>query len=64
MVPSPLDVTSGKVGKLNLVLSSLVVLLLLLRHEKSLSDSIADETVGLLSFLGYQAPQNSTAMGI
>ena len=63
MVPSPLDVTSGKVGKLNLVLSSLVVLLLLLRHEKSLSNGVADETVGLLSFLVYQAPQNSTAMG-
>ena len=64
MVPSSLDISSCKVGELNLMLVTLVPLVHLLRHEKSISDGIADETVRLLSLLVYEASQNSTGMGV
>ena len=62
MIPSPLDVPTCKVGKLNFVFGSCVPLFHFLRHEKSFSDGVADESVGALSFLSYQAPQNCTGM--
>ena len=57
VVPPPLDVPTRKVGELNFVFGFCVVLFHFLRHEKSFSDRIADEAVGALSFLSYQAPQ-------
>ena len=57
-IRNQMDFTSCEVGQLNLILVSRAKLFHLLRHEKSFSEGIADETVGLLSFLGYQAPQN------
>ena len=62
VIPPPLDVPTCKVGKLRNVLVSCVPLFHFLRHEKSLSNGVGDESVGLLSSLGDQAPQNCTGI--